>query len=557
MILKKLKIQNFRSFGNNINEIVFDEDKGNLILLVGGNAQGKSSIRNSIDFSLYGEVFNNNKKIKLSSLPNRLNNNLMVELEFLSKDDKINVIRKINPTDFKILINDVNIEIEGKGNLQEKLNKYIEFDSDSWKSFISMSINDFKNFTLLKPEEKRMLLDRLFNLEIIDSITIILKEKKKQFNHFKDLLQTEINSYENSLNDFTKSLKKIKETDEIKLSLEKNNLKELMLSKKDEYTTLNNKLSICESKNDELRTRIKTTNNSLIEIKYQITDINNKIQLFNKGICPTCSSDLTSDNYDEHKHELTFKLNNLNVLNKQLNEEYLDLTNKQKKLTQITSETILAFSELKVILNSTKQRLSELNIDNNIHLNESIEDIENTISNIKSKKDIISKKLGNTVKEANTYDDILKIFSDDKIKKQIISKIIVPINKFIKENLKLLDTNFNIELDNNFNAIITNLGEEIETETLSTGESKKVNIAIMLAYLKLIRSKKYINILFLDEVFSSVDVDSIYLILKILKDFAYEYKINIFLIHHAMLDNTYFDKVLYVEKNITSNIRYD
>ena len=49
MILKKLRIQNFRSYGNNINEIDFEKDSGNLILLMGKNANGKSSISLAID----------------------------------------------------------------------------------------------------------------------------------------------------------------------------------------------------------------------------------------------------------------------------------------------------------------------------------------------------------------------------------------------------------------------------------------------------------------------------------------------------------------------------
>ena len=66
--------------------------------------------------------------------------------------------------------------------------------------------------------------------------------------------------------------------------------------------------------------------------------------------------------------------------------------------------------------------------------------------------------------------------------------------------------------------------------------------------------KRHINLLFLDEVFSSIDIDGIYSILKMLRKFANDYNINIFLVHHAMLESSYFDRVVKVEKNITSNI---
>mgnify|MGYP000910936784 CR=1 FL=1 len=37
---------------------------------------------------------------------------------------------------------------------KKKIEEYTDFDLDGWKSFISMSINNFKNFMNLSPEEK-------------------------------------------------------------------------------------------------------------------------------------------------------------------------------------------------------------------------------------------------------------------------------------------------------------------------------------------------------------------------------------------------------------------
>ncbi len=88
----------------------------------------------------------------------------------------------------------------------------------------------------------------------------------------------------------------------------------------------------------------------------------------------------------------------------------------------------------------------------------------------------------------------------------------------------------------------------------STGEQKLTNISILIPYLKLIRTKKHINILFLDEVFSSVDIENIQRILSLLKSFANEYNINIFVVHHAVLNEEMFDRILKIEKNVFSSI---
>ena len=147
-----------------------------------------------------------------------------------------------------------------------------------------------------------------------------------------------------------------------------------------------------------------------------------------------------------------------------------------------------------------------------------------------------------------------RIFGEDVVKKSIISGIIKPINHFIAENIKKMSLPFEVRLDETFTAEIKQLGLVIEHDSLSTGEQKLTNISILIAYLKLIRTKRHINILFLDEVFSSVDIDNIQRILVLLKSFANEYNINIFVVHHAVLNQEMFDRILLIEKNIFSSI---
>jgi ABC-type Mn2+/Zn2+ transport system ATPase subunit len=113
---------------------------------------------------------------------------------------------------------------------------------------------------------------------------------------------------------------------------------------------------------------------------------------------------------------------------------------------------------------------------------------------------------------------------------------------------------FNVKLDDSFNAEITQFGMEVEHDTLSTGESKLTNICILISYLMLIRTKRHFNILFLDEVFSSVDMDNIDKILLLLKDFSEKYNINIFVVHHALMNKEYFDRIIEIKKNVFSEI---
>lgn len=551
MILQELRIQNFRSFGNNINTLKFNTQSGELILIAAPNGYGKSSLIGSIDFALFGKMKGQKKMLKNESLPNRLNGNLLVELDFISKNN-ITIKRGLDPSIFKLYIDNIEEERSGKSNIQNKLDKFIDFDIDTWKSFISMSINDFKNFTTLTPDEKRVLLDRLFNLEMINDVTRILKEKKKNTKHQEDIFKTEINSYQTSLDQFNESIERIKSAGKKNIENEITELKNTMLSKKEEYKTISDKIQICINKENILKEKINENIRSTSENNYKVVDLKEKIELYNSGKCPTCGSDLSSETYDSYKNEMNSTYKKVKELHIELKKEKEDLDSKYEKMSKITSEFNDKFSELKIYLRGLKERLDILNVEN-------IED--NNISELKSSINTIEEKISESLKSKQSItsqvvvlDEMIKLFSDSGIKKSIINKIVVPINHYISENIKDLELNFTIQLDDEFNAIAYQFGQEIDIDTLSTGETKKVNIAIMIAYLKLIRMKRHINILFLDEVFSSIDIEGVYSILKMLKRFAEDFKINIFLIHHAMLDKSYFDRVLKIEKDMTSNI---
>ena len=72
--------------------------------------------------------------------------------------------------------------------------------------------------------------------------------------------------------------------------------------------------------------------------------------------------------------------------------------------------------------------------------------------------------------------------------------------------------------------------------------------------MKLIRTKKHINILFLDEVFASIDIEGIDSILGLLKAFANDYNINIFVVHHAILSQEMFDRIIKINKDVFSSV---
>jgi DNA repair exonuclease SbcCD ATPase subunit len=183
-----------------------------------------------------------------------------------------------------------------------------------------------------------------------------------------------------------------------------------------------------------------------------------------------------------------------------------------------------------------------------------ISEFQTSVTELEEKKNVSSQNSTLCKEKEMYYKELNRIFGEDGVKKSIISGIIKPINHFISENVKKMHLNFEVRLNETFTAEIKNLGNVVEHDSLSTGETKKINIAILIAYLKLIRTKKHINILFLDEVFSSIDLEGIDSILDLLKSFANDYNINIFVVHHAILSQEMFDRIIKINKEVFSSI---
>jgi len=553
MLISEIGIRNFKSFGNNEQILKLNTEKGDLILLVGHNGSGKSSLIESIDYTLFNKVKGKRKKwVTLSNLPNRINKELETRIKFISQGSEIEVKRGQNPSMLELFENSISNERAGKKNLDTYIQKYVGLDIETFKSFISMSINDFKNFIDLSNEEKKLLLDKLFNLESINILNDILKTMNKENKNQLVLLDKEISTLEDSIISIQRSIDKSKEKKLESLTGDIESLKESMLMRKEDYENIQSKVNAIKEKDDELNDVIEKEKSEYITIKSEIRQVDSQLKLYDQGKCPTCSTDLTSGDHINIKDSFILKRDKLDEVRVKLEEKLKYLNGKKSELTKISNDANDSFMEIKSTLRSMKMEMEKLQAkQNDSSSNDSdISEFIKTIDELELKKET-SKKSSDVCKNKQLFHkELSSIFSENGVKRTIIQNILNPINFFISENLEKMGMSFEVILDDTFSATIKQLGSDVDHESLSTGETKKVNIAIMIAYLKLIRTKRSINVLFLDEVFSSIDVDGIYSILELLRSFANEYNINIFLVHHSILDMEYFDRVIQLNKDI-------
>lgn len=568
MIIKDISIQNFKSYGNNKQTLNFDE-KGQLVLLQGLNGSGKSTLQESIDFSLFGVVRGKERKrIPQSELPNRTNDSLLTSIEFINENnDNIKIERGLKPTRLKVQLNSNDITQTYKKYDQTKKENLVGFNYDLYKSFISMSLNDFTNFTNLSPETKRKLLNRLFNLDELDDYYKISKDIIKNNKRNYDRIKIDLNNNKDTIETYKKNIDNIKiDTDDNNSS--KNEIKNEILLKKSKFLELKENIydlnKIHNKLNEELNNRLEVLNaknHRLNKIDLKIDDYNNKIKIFEKGQCPTCNTVLKSNKYD---HNLNMFIDNKNKLLDERNDILNDILNYKKDSKDIYLKKKKIYNELY----SIKKEYNDLNIklsslknkyDNFNKNNTAIKEIEKNIDILVEKNKELDKILHDIEEKNEKYKKLNDIFSLNGIRKSIINSVIEPINKYLSEYLKELESSFRVNINNEFDTeIYERYINKIHPESLSSGESRKINIALSLSYLEIITKIRKTNVLFLDEIFANVDSENIDILLKLLKKFAIKYDMNIIVISqdHTPFDMNLFDRIITINKEMSfSNIK--
>lgn len=559
MIIEEIGIRNFRSFGNTRQSLKLNTEKGELILLVGGNGMGKSSFLNAYDWVLYGKCRGSKKKwVTQSTLTNRINGgDLEIDIKFKSSGQDIYVKRGLSPNILELWENGILNERAGKSNIDEKIEDYIGMDIETFKSFMSMSIDSFKNFISLTNEEKQLLLDKLFNLEVINILNSILKELVKNNKVRMASLDSEIATLDESIQSIQNSIDIAIQKQKLSIQTEIDKIKSDMDSKKDDYIILKDKINKVKEKEIELQNELDTERGQYIILQTDIKSINKDIELYDSGKCPTCATPFDSQHFISLRQTLVDKKSGLDSLKSELEKNITNIKAKQLKLSKISEDVNKAFNDMNYFLKNCKLQIDKLEskkTNDSGSDSENINEFYKTIENLETKKNSSKDNIAIHKEKELYYKELNRIFSEDGVKKTIISGIIKPINHFISENVKKMGLKFDVRLDNTFTAEIKHMGSVIDPETLSTGETKLTNVLILISYLMMIRSKKFINILFLDEVFSSVDLENIQKILNLLKSFANDYNVNIFVVHHAVLNHEMFDRIIRINKEVFSTI---
>ena len=537
MKLKKISWKNFKSYSNAMTELVFNNDPS-LNLIVGTNGTGKSSIADCIIYALYGKIDGTNN----SDIPNRINKNFYVKIELDCNGHEVIVERGLAPNLFTVTIDGKVVDTAGKNNVQTMLEEnYYKIPYSVFKNTLILSINDFKSLVDLNPSDKRNIIDKIFGFTEYNLMLKLIKEDVK-------ILDSSINSNDGSLKTASINIEKYEQQ---LLELKSNEVSQEEIDELTEKINEAKKLKATNEENikklDKVRKELdkQTTekNMDIRDLKRKIEDNNKKIKLIDSKKCPTCGSSLDTDEFHKERERLVQENESCKVLIADITSIINDLSNKMKVIDSKRNVFVDAINKSKLmdLASDLKYKIS-LKKNNSKPLINLKESLDQQIVQLNEERELLDKR-------KMVYDCVMQILGDGGIKEYIASKYIPTINQIISEMMEFMGINYNVVFDKTFKATITSNGYNVTYNSLSTGEKKRIDFATVISFIKLLKLQLgEMNLLFLDEMLASIDINGVSDMMSILKDLSVELNMNIYLIHHAQVENVVFDNVIETSK---------
>lgn len=542
MKIIKIEWRNIGSFGNKIQTIDFS-DKGELWQLYGRVGYGKSTILSLPTLVLYGKLQN----VKIGDIANRVNKNGWIRCECQVSSDNYIIERTFSPNSLTIYKN--GNQIDKARDLQGIIdNEIIGLPYYIFTNIISLSLNNFKSFANMTPNDKRQIIDKIFSLEIINKIYDFIKKDSKDLGYKINELNSQVHSFEQTIKQSKIELEKLQKDNS---KNDKDQLKYFndILNKTESQIKDNNKLMAeLQAKYNEAATQFNIINSELSNINNDINNLVKQQNLYNQSVCPTCGAKFEGSGFDALKdaieNSLKEKRELLATYQKSFNDfnEYIRSINSNIQLVNKQNTTLL--------INKNTAINSINNIVNKQNNSGEFSSIKNIISNASEQKLTVENEIDNSSEKMNYLNILNSIYNNDGVKKELMNNYIPILNEEIKQTLIQLSFPYLLEFDNSFDPHLIYLGEDISLSTLSTGEAKKIDIAVLLSIIRMMKRKyPQLNMICLDETVSSLDYQSCEDVIKELRNIADDLDLNIFLVSHVQLPVEYFDKRILVTKN--------
>tara|TARA_R110002020_G_scaffold8063_4_gene33128 strand:+ start:827 stop:2383 length:1557 start_codon:yes stop_codon:yes gene_type:complete len=480
MNINKTEINNFYS----LKDVKVDFDKySGLVLLEGknkdtkgSNGSGKSALIEAVTWCLFGST------IRKSSNDDIINNLAGKDCSVkLTVNDEYVIHRSKKPGFLKFFKGDKDITRDSVRNTQAFIEETLH---TNYKVFLASSVFGQQNnmeFITATPDDKRTIIKNFLNLEELFSLRESVKRLKSEYSQKIRSQDAIIAEHEKSVRSFDYDLQQI-------------NTKDYNYSVEDMNITLEEILELEQTTRDT-----EALINRAMSRKLLVLHDLEQLVLGQIKYCEEC--DRAFDPISEKE------------VNKGIKKDHVELDELDNKIAQLSSylPSIPISSQEYTKVQEYKQLKTQ----------------EETFAKLKEETLVRIQEAHDIKQEFNSKYEIMrfweKAFSEQGIVKYIIKNVLSYFNSKVNFYLAHLSQGkFIIEFDEQLKETVTHRKNVIPFVSLSGGEKKKVNLAVMLGLQELLKisHKEKNNLMFLDEVAESLDnegLDGLYTLLSELK----------------------------------------
>ena len=478
MKIKSIKIKNFYSFES----VTVDFSKFKNIILIkghnkdakGSNGSGKSAFVEAIYFGLTGKTIRKSTEDAIVHVKHKKNCSVTLML-----DNGFKIYRQKKPSKLQVFVGKKEQTKESIAKTQEFIDEFLKINYKVLLSSMFFGQENTTNFLDCSAEDKRNIVKTFLDLDEVFSMRDRIKTHKAGFYQTMKEQDSLIKEHHSMISEFTNKIEKIQkakdqfaEYDESVLSL-----------------CLHDILEAEEQESARLWQEV-TLNKEIDDVDYNIKKIKGSLKSPpKKGLCDKCGQTI------EEKVNKRFLQDELTTLEK----DRVILLNSLEHPTHQPLDMPITSKEFSKVLAYKELCRDETNY-------------ADLISIYNDKIDSCSVVKGDNKLDYEVMRFWEKAFSQQGIIKFIIKNILEYLNNRVNYYTSFLtNSKYTLSFDEELNEKVTTNGNVIQYISLSGGEKRKMNLAVMMALkdLLLLTDNNQSNILFFDEIAENLDEEGI------------------------------------------------
>lgn len=538
--LVSLSWKNFLSYGNRKTEISFANGKPGLFAITGKSGSGKSAILDALFFALYGKPY---RRITLDGLVNRTNGkNLSVRLKFKKDGDEYEVTRTRKPDSLSVKKNKAELADAD----QKTLDSVVGVSSSLFRRMAILSVSGSVPFMLMTAQEQR---DYLTDIFALHDFSRMEKEEKRRMTDTKvrcTEAKTEVSTATTLLQNAKAMLASISNANTASVSA-------------DELNAVQAEIDELEKALDGIRAEIESLgevdNETLVNLNAELSVLRSKAKgivseakfFKSNAACPVCGRALDEEFREKKIAELRKTYAGIVSSGTEKKAEFDELKNRSDRKRWLEDEdrrvryNVSNASTKKTMLES---RSSTQTIDPTPY--------EQAVETNLSALTRAQGKLRVAEDEKRIRELCLGVLSDEGVKAWCMDKHLVFLNARANAVLEDLGLEIVVSVKGNREATLSQYGREIDYSSCSEGEKRKVDFALLWAFVKTAEevSGWSCDTIFFDELLdSSIDDTSLSVLVGKVKDDAVKDGRKAFVVTHRMATmDVAFDGTYSVEK---------